>query len=615
MTRTYGNSAGGGRSKRLSVAALSGLLVIGLTPAFANVAFAADTPKNGGKFSSSGEDANLTVVVKTTGDTSGTKWGNPGPPIKITATTDGSSCPQWTGDVDVAGLIKDRSNSSGATNYYTTLKTLTFDSAFTSVVGPCKYTLTETLVDDNTKKANWALGTTTAVTYTITKGSSGWSSGSITADKTELEATYTPPNTSAKVTITFKDSTGTAFAPDARTKQVKKGEVPANYDGVSTDGACKDGSATEFVKWVKADGSDPAASDFNSDLELKAQCKAANSGSGSTWFGNGGSGYTPSSPSTPAKKADDGKEKPGDKKPGDKKPGVKPSVGNKFDKQFTKKLDLSKIAVKRAAGADRVATSVAALGLAKNHEVVVLATGSSFPDALVGGALAGAYKGGVVLTTGSTLEQSILDSLKSYKTKTVHIVGGYQAVSAAKEAQLKNAGLEVIRHAGVDRYQTAASVKAATLQALGGKSAIACNATGGDFPDALACSSAASLMGGTVDLVKPGQIVAKDATAKTVCAGGPACRAAGAGVDKVVGSDRYETAYMLAGVTPAKGSVLVSSGQSYADSLVAGALAGSLNADLVLAKPARVNVPADTKSMQLFGGKAVLPENMAVYTK
>ncbi|EFN92818.1 hypothetical protein HMPREF9278_2114 [Mobiluncus mulieris FB024-16] len=230
-------------------------------------------------------------------------------------------------------------------------------------------------------------------------------------------------------------------------------------------------------------------------------------------------------------------------------------------------------------------------------------------------ALAGAYKGGVVLSTGSVLEQSILDSLKVYKTKTVHIVGGYQAVSAAKEAQLKNAGLEVIRHAGVDRYQTAASVKAATLQALGGKSAIACNATGGDFPDALACSSAASLMGGTVDLVKPGQIVAKDATAKTVCAGGSACRAAGAGVDKVVGSDRYETAYMLAGVTPAKGSVLVSSGQSYADSLVAGALAGSLNADLVLAKPARVNVPADTKSMQLFGGKAVLPENMAVYTK
>ena len=313
-----------------------------------------------------------------------------------------------------------------------------------------------------------------------------------------------------------------------------------------------------------------------------------------------------------AKKPGD-KKQPGDKK--DKKPGANKPVVSKFDKQFTKKVELPKDAVKRASGSDRVATSVSALGLAKNHEVVVLATGSNFPDALVGGALAGAYKGGVVLTTGSTLEQSILDSLKSYKTKTVHIVGGTGAVSAAKEAQLKNAGLEVIRHAGVDRYATAAAVKAATLNALGGKSAIACNATGGDFPDALACSSAASQMGGTVDLVKPGAVVAKDATAKTVCAGGPACRTAGVGVEKVVGSDRFETAYMLAGVTPAKGAVLVSNGQSYADSLVAGALAGSLNADLVLAKPTRVNVPADTKTMQLFGGKAVLPENMAVYTK
>ena len=323
-------------------------------------------------------------------------------------------------------------------------------------------------------------------------------------------------------------------------------------------------------------------------------------------WGSYGGFYGFSSPYAPAKdKKDDGKKKPGANKP----------VVSKFDKQFTKKVELPKSAVKRASGADRVATSVAALGLAKNHEVVVLATGSNFPDALVGGALAGAFKGGVLLTTGTTLEQSVLDSLKSYKTKTVHIVGGYQAVSAQKEAQLKNAGLEVIRHAGADRYATAQAVKAATLQALGGKSSIACNATGVDFPDALACSSAASQMGGTVDLVKPGQAVAKDATAKTVCAGGSACRAAGNGVEKVVGSDRYETAYKLAGVTPSKGSVLVSNGQSYADSLVAGALAGSLQADLVLAKPTRVNVPADTKTMQLFGGKAVLPDTMAVFTK
>ena len=389
-------------------------------------------------------------------------------------------------------------------------------------------------------------------------------------------------------------------------------------DQLKTAGVtCGEGQA---LKLTKADGTvfslDTAISEA---IELTAKCEAKStpggsggstggSSSGGSYFGGGSGGS--SSPSTPAKD-----KKPGDKKPGDKKPGAKQPVVNKFDKQFTKKVELPKSAVKRAAGADRVATSVAALSLAKNHEVVVLATGSNFPDALVGGALAGAYKAGVVLTTGATLEQSVLDSLKSYKTKTVHIIGGNGAVSLAKEAQLRAAGLQVVRHAGADRYATAQAVKAATLKALGGKSAISCNATGSNFPDALACSSAASQMGGVVDLVKPGTAVAKDATAKTVCAGGPACQAAGAGVDKVVGSDRYETAYKLAEMTPAKGSVLVSNGQSYADSLVAGALAGSLQADLVLAKPTRVNVPADTKNMQLFGGKTVLPDTMAVFTK
>ena len=413
--------------------------------------------------------------------------------------------------------------------------------------------------------------------------------------------------THATVTFKYGDNKTKTVSVELN-KAIDKAEIP-------TEGLCVEGK--EFKGW-----SDEAAlkAPVTNDLELTAKCEAkttpggstggstGGSSSGGSYFGGGSGGS--STPSTPAKD-----KKPGDKKPGDKKPGAKQPVVNKFDKQFTKKVELPKSAVKRAAGADRVATSVAALSLAKNHEVVVLATGSNFPDALVGGALAGAYKAGVVLTTGATLEQSVLDSLKSYKTKTVHIVGGNGAVSLAKEAQLRAAGLQVVRHAGADRYATAQAVKAATLKALGGKSAISCNATGSNFPDALACSSAASQMGGVVDLVKPGTAVAKDATAKTVCAGGPACQAAGAGVDKVVGSDRYETAYKLAEMTPAKGSVLVSNGQSYADSLVAGALAGSLQADLVLAKPSRVNVPAGTKSAQLFGGTTVLPDSLSMYTK
>lgn len=349
---------------------------------------------------------------------------------------------------------------------------------------------------------------------------------------------------------------------------------------------------------------------------------SGNSGSG------GGSGYVPSysgggsggsaGGGSSSGSSYDSADKSTDEKPESKKPTVKPAAPqlSVFDKQFTKPLKLEAKAVLRAAGRDRVATSLAALSLVQNHETVVLATGNSFPDALVGGALAGAFKGGVVLTTGMNLEQSVIDSLQSYKTRTVYIIGGENAVSAQKKAALKAAGLKVMRLAGASRYETARAVKAATLRILGGKSVVTCVATGSNFPDALACSSAASLQGGVVDLVKPGASVTKDVvSARTMCAGGSACVGAQADVTKVIGSDRYDTAYRVALSGPDKGKVVVSSGMYYADSLVASALSASTGARLFLSNGRRVNVPADTKSAHLVGGNAVLPDNLPMFTK
>lgn len=336
------------------------------------------------------------------------------------------------------------------------------------------------------------------------------------------------------------------------------------------------------------------------------------SGGSSSGSGSYGGGYY--SPSTSS----------GDKAKPSPKPTAKPtpkptqSQPSNFDQQFktkvTPKVD------RAAAGATRVETSLQALSHAKNHDVVVLATGNNFPDALVGGAFAGAMKAGVALTTADTLEPAILARLKAAHTKTVHIVGGENAVSTAKENALRQAGFQVIRHQGSDRYDTARLIKEATRQVLAksGKStaAINCNATGSNFPDALACASTASLMGGTVDLVRPGSTVTADQGAtKTICAGGAACQAAGKGVNKIIGSDRYETAYKLAELAPKTEAVLVSNGQSYADSLVAGALTSSLNAKLVLSDAKRANLPQGTKTTHLIGGAQALPNNLPMYTK
>ena len=348
---------------------------------------------------------------------------------------------------------------------------------------------------------------------------------------------------------------------------------------------------------------------------------SASGGSGGGYSGS----YFPSSasPSSSASADDKGKEKekPAAKKPDTKKPAAKKPTETKFDKMFKTPVKLAKEAVTRAAGANRVDTSLQALSQVKNHDTVVLATGSSFPDALVGGALAGAMKAGVVLTTNDTLEPAIVKQLQAQGTKTIQIVGGYGAISAAKEAALKAAGFQVTRLAGSDRYETAKMVKAATRSALGlkgnAKAKISCNATGSNFPDALACASAASLTGGVVDLVKPGSAVTADASAETtICAGGAACAAAGHGVNKVVGSDRYETAYKIAELTPATGKVVVSNASNAAaDALVAGALSASTNARLILSDGKRVNLPAGTKNAHLVGGTQALPNNIPMFTR
>lgn len=347
---------------------------------------------------------------------------------------------------------------------------------------------------------------------------------------------------------------------------------------------------------------------------------SASGGSGGGYSGS----YFPSSasPSSSAS-ADKGKEKekPAAKKPDTKKPAAKKPTETKFDKMFKTPVKLAKEAVTRAAGGNRVDTSLQALSQVKNHDTVVLATGSSFPDALVGGALAGAMKAGVVLTTNDTLEPTIVKQLQAQGTKTIQIVGGYGAVSAAKEAALKAAGFQVTRLAGSDRYETAKMVKAATRSALGlkgnAKAKVSCNATGSNFPDALACASAASLTGGVVDLVKPGSAVTADASAETtICAGGAACAAVGHGVNKVVGSDRYETAYKIAELTPATGKVVVSNASNAAaDALVAGALSASTNARLILSDGKRVNLPAGTKNAHLVGGTQALPNNIPMFTR
>ncbi|WP_347565873.1 cell wall-binding repeat-containing protein, partial [Mobiluncus mulieris] len=329
----------------------------------------------------------------------------------------------------------------------------------------------------------------------------GWKNKSgdseVTAGSTFAENTtvYAECTASGKVLAKFLKKSGEQIVSNTLTLSGGKVTPEAEKSGVAITSEQAGCTATDTLSW------EPALGEIAKDTTYTAVCTPnpstpsvtpGNTGSGSGSGGSAGGYYGGSAGGAADSSSAADKGKGNGKKPAPKPAAPKLSV---FDKQFTKPVKLPASAVVRSAGQDRVATSVAALSLAKNKETVVLATGNNFPDALTGGALAGALKAGVVLTTSSTLEQSVVNALKAQGTKTVYIVGGQSVVPAAKEAALQAAGFQVVRLAGADRYETAALVKAETLKRLGGKAMVSCNATGANFPDALACASAASLSG------------------------------------------------------------------------------------------------------------------------
>ena len=280
----------------------------------------------------------------------------------------------------------------------------------------------------------------------------------------------------------------------------------------------------------------------------------------------------------------------------------------------------------RIGGITRVSTSTMLLDNAANKSEAVLATGRNFPDGLVAGALAGATKSGVVLTMGTTaIEPETLSKLKSVGTIKVTIVGGTGAVSSGVEDSLKAAGIQVVRIAGTDRYDTAFKVyehmKAngkLKLNARGEPHVFV--ATGKDFPDALAASAVAAKIGAAVVLADTPEQVNRVAGTYPYAVGAQTTSlmanmrvSMSGGFD---GKDRYDTANKLVNWSLWKGgdTVMVAVGTNFADALAAGPLAASTGQLLVLANPssAVLKVPASVKNLVFIGGEGANPDKYAV---
>jgi putative cell wall-binding protein len=242
----------------------------------------------------------------------------------------------------------------------------------------------------------------------------------------------------------------------------------------------------------------------------------------------------------------------------------------------------SSVVPQRLAGADRVATAVAVsqaeFAAPQSASAVVLARGDEFADALTGGPLAVAKNGPLLLTSSGSLDPNTSAEISRVlaPASTVYLLGGTSALSSAVQAQVAALGFTVARIAGSDRYGTAVDVAAA----LGNPTTVL-EASGTEFPDALAAGPAASVEHAAI-LLTVGSSQANSTAAYLAAhpgprfaVGGPAA-AADLTAIAIAGTDRYATsAAVTRAFFPNATSFGIATGADFADALSGGTLSGA----------------------------------------
>jgi putative cell wall-binding protein len=255
----------------------------------------------------------------------------------------------------------------------------------------------------------------------------------------------------------------------------------------------------------------------------------------------------------------------------------------------------------RIAGATRYDTAARLVGLAfpGSADLVLVATGANFPDALAASAAAAKADAPLLLVNPTSIPAATRAQLSRLKPKRIVIVGGTAAVSAAVERELARIGT-VERVAGVNRFETAARLATRFFDSSTNDAYLV---SGDNFPDALAAGAASSYTARPVLLTAAGSLPAATSavlrdlgiSAVTIVGGERAVSqvvfaqtdAVVAQVRRISGQDRYDTAARLADTLTAPGrNMLLATGTNFPDALGAAAVAARLDATLILTAPA-----------------------------
>lgn len=173
--------------------------------------------------------------------------------------------------------------------------------------------------------------------------------------------------------------------------------------------------------------------------------------------------------------------------------------------------ELAKFApeVTRSSGGDRFTTAEAvSIGAFESADVVYVATGFDFPDALSAGAAGGFEGGPILLTAFDDLPTATRREIKRLKPSEIIVVGGSSVIADSVVDELAKIA-PTVRVSGADRYATAAAVSA---RVHAKNQAVVFIATGLNFPDALAAAATAAAVGAPILLT--GDLALPSATKK-----------------------------------------------------------------------------------------------------
>jgi putative cell wall-binding protein len=271
-------------------------------------------------------------------------------------------------------------------------------------------------------------------------------------------------------------------------------------------------------------------------------------------------------------------------------------------------VSLEGVTTTRIAGSDRydVAANISRYAFPTGPQVVYVASGEVFADAVSVSAIAAQRNASLLLTRAGSVPNVTLAELARLQPHAIVIVGGTDTISSAVETELAKFATTVKRVYGVDRYEVSRFL--ITDPSFGAQpSTKAYIASGNVFPDALAAGPAAANLKAPVLLVDGAaaamtvaeiDLLQSRGVTRTSLVGGPATISTSieaqvgstfAQAKRLTGADRFEVSAAVArDAFPVSGAtrpdtVYLATGVSFPDALSGAVIAATTGSPIYLA--------------------------------